>query len=373
MARKLYLENELSDAWKDAVAGAVRLGKLKNHKLNTQRNDKDVAIWVALDFQDQGVMNPQDIEKEDWLQLIERYRDGETRSRKPLKEMSIKKRKEGLLQILKALNLKKIKEFVDYWKPHKEAKSIRWWTEEEMEAMNQTAIHLFESKYRMRAIAHMLHFHIGPRRSDTALFTWERIDLRAGMISFPATKNRKRCQTKIEPRFIQYFQKYKDSMADVENGAHYLFPKSAVQRSGTDKKGVLHVSNKTISTWLQFIRDETKLRNGTDIRPFPSHSYRHSIAMRYLNKGCTYEDVSSVLGDTISTIEKHYSELIYTPAREAAFNKAHSKANRTSSEGTAQPEWLERHTGGSDSFPRQAPSSTNSDGESTEGYGRWGI
>ena len=71
----------------------------------------------------------------------------------------------------------------------------------------------------------------------------------------------------------------------------------------------------------------------------------HSIAMRYLNSGCQYEDVAGVLGDTIATIEKHYSELIFTPAREAAWRKAHCFATKISSEGTAQPAFLMRDGG----------------------------
>ena len=72
---------------------------------------------------------------------------------------------------------------------------------------------------------------------------------------------------------------------------------------------------------------------------------RHSIAMGYLNSGCQYEDVAGVLGDTIATIEKHYSELIFTPAREAAWRKAHCFATKISSEGTAQPAFLMRDGG----------------------------
>ena len=67
--------------------------------------------------------------------------------------------------------------------------------------------------------------------------------------------------------------------------------------------------------------------------------------MRYLNSGCQYEDVAGVLGDTIATIEKHYSELIFTPAREAAWRKAHCFATKISSEGTAQPEFILRDGG----------------------------
>ena len=66
------------------------------------------------------------------------------------------------------------------------------------------------------------------------------------------------------------------------------------------------------------------------------------MAMRYLNAGQRYEDVSIILGDTIATIEKHYSELIFTPANKLAFEKAHPRCRREKAIGTTQPEWMER-------------------------------
>ena len=44
--------------------------------------------------------------------------------------------------------------------------------------------------------------------------------------------------------------------------------------------------------------------------------YRHSLAMRFLDSGATYEDVARILGDTVATIETHYSELGFTPYSE---------------------------------------------------------
>ena len=135
------------------------------------------------------------------------------------------------------------------------------------------------------------------------------------MIRFPAHKNRKRCQTRIEPRLIPFFERYKDIVSKCKDGDVYLFPKSRAQKSGTEKKNKLHITDATIAKWLAYVRDKTSEECNLDIRKFPRHSYCHSIAMRYLNSGCQYEDVAGVLGDTIATIEKHYSELIFTPAR----------------------------------------------------------
>ena len=122
----------------------------------------------------------------------------------------------------------------------------------------------------------------------------------------------------------------------------YVFPSSRAQKSGTTKDPKDYISAKTIATWLAFIRDSTTLRNGDKIRPYPPHSYRHSLAMRYLNTGSRYEDVSGILGDTVATIERYYSTLIYTQASEEAFRRAHPNSHKEPAIATAQPEWMMR-------------------------------
>ena len=52
-----------------------------------------------------------------------------------------------------------------------------------------------------------------------------------------------------------------------------------------------------------------------------------------------------VLGDEVTTIQKHYSELIPNDAQRIAFEQAHALSWVISSEGTAQPEWLKRKRG----------------------------
>ena len=183
---------------------------------------------------------------------------GLTRSKNVISEMSIKKRKDAIMLMVKAMNLHTIIDFVEKRKPSEDENIIRWWTSEEMEAMNQTAIKMFYEGDRIeRAIAHFLHYTIGPRRSDSALFTWERIDLEEGMIRFPAHKNRKRCQTRIEPRLIGFFKQYKDIVSNCKDGDVYLFPKSRAQKSGIEKKNKLHITDATIAKWLAYIRDKT--------------------------------------------------------------------------------------------------------------------
>ena len=83
--------------------------------------------------------------------------------------------------------------------------------------------------------------------------------------------------------------------------------------------------------------------------------------------------MKGVLGDTIATIEKHYSELNFTPAREEAWRKAHTFATKISSEGTVQPDLLLRD-GGFRTHSGIRGAVTHPEGfESRKGYGRWGI
>ena len=54
---------------------------------------------------------------------------------------------------------------------------------------------------------------------------------------------------------------------------------------------------------------------------------------------------SMVLGDTVATIERHYAELVFGPASEKAFARAHPRSRREKAVGTAQPEWMLRDVG----------------------------
>jgi len=57
-----YFENELTDEWREGREAAIKVGRLRNHRSGTtERNDMKLPLWVALDFQEQGVMSPLEI------------------------------------------------------------------------------------------------------------------------------------------------------------------------------------------------------------------------------------------------------------------------------------------------------------------------
>ena len=343
MGNKLYNEHELTDDWARARDASIHYGELRNHRASTKKNDSRGSLWVACDFMDMGVMSAEAIKDNDWLALVERYRAGMTRSGNELTEGSIRKRKEALVQILKATRLSDTLHFVEMWKETKEAKEITYWNLEEMEAMNQYSLLLAqETKTLKFAVVHFLHYHISPRRQDSAKFKWDFIDLNEGTIQFFASKNGKRCVSFIEGRFLPVFKKYKAWLAEQGHDTTYLFPTSNAGKSGTTKVKLPHVSDKSVSSWLARVRNESSPFYGDTIRPYSSHTYRHSLAMRFLNSGATFEDVARILGDTVATIEAHYSELGFTPSFRKAWETAHARSKMQTTEGTAQPEWLDR-------------------------------
>ena len=344
MAKKLYYQNELTNEWKEGLEASIKVGKLRNHReKTTQRNDRDLALWVALDFQDMGIMRPESLQEESWLELVNRYRNGQTRSKKKITEKSIKKRREGLIQLLEGLGMQEHLKTVRIWQPKKEDTTIRYWSEDEMESMNKTAFDIIQnSPYPERGIIHLLMATIAPRRSDAAEFKWDYIDFNQRLITFRAKKNGAICTSMIQESFIPLLQKYKEEVSKSVGGDIYLFPSSRAQSSGTVKTFREHVSDKTIVSWLKEISQNSFLRDGTPVQDLSAHCYRHTLAMRYVSKGEPIQRVCTILGDTIATIETHYSERIFTAEDKMAFHRVNKNSRRESSEGTSQPGFLTR-------------------------------
>ena len=87
----------------------------------------------------------------------------------------------------------------------------------------------------------------------------------------------------------------------------------------------LFLERTDLSTILQI-----KNLNNPSKCEYPSHVVR------------TYEDVARILGDTVATIETHYSELGFTPSFRKAWETFHARSKMQTTDGTAQPEWLDR-------------------------------
>jgi site-specific recombinase XerD len=344
MATKLYYQSELTDKWKEGLEASIKVGKLRNHReKTTQRNDRDLALWVALDFQDMGIMSPETLQEESWLELVNRYRNAQTRSKNKITEKSIKKRREGLIQLLEGLGMQEHLKSVRIWQPKKEDTSIRYWSEDEMEAMKKSAFDIIQNSTNPeRGIIHLLMTTIAPRRSDAAEFKWEYIDFNQRLITFKAKKNGAICTSMIQESFIPILMDYKEEVSKSAGGDIYLFPSSRAQTSGTAKTYREHVSDKTIVSWLKEISQNSSLRDGTPVQDLNIHCYRHTLAMKYVNKGEPIQRLCTILGDTIATIETYYSERVFTFEDKKAFHRVNKNSRRESSEGTSQPDFLTR-------------------------------
>ena len=371
MAEKTYSESDLSKAWLASRHEALTRSKAKNNSEGSYDNIRRNSIYLGNEFQLLGVNNPNEITKENFSEWI----DGLRQERFPcgqLGEGTIKKRVESLRAILQANKLVDQLDFVQLWKPTKQAKNIKYWSVEEIEAMNEVALKTFENeKFRGRAVIHILHSMLAPRIADSASFKWEYINFEDRMIRVSAAKNKNMCSQYIEERFVPLLLRYREWVAQYEGGDIYLFPSSMMQKSGTTKKSISYASVKTLAIWLKHIRDQAEV-NGKPVQKLSTHSYRHSLAMRYLNTGNKFENVAMVLGDNIATIEKYYSELLPNKAQRLAFERAFSQSTKITSQGTVQPEWLKRNRG-SNSQSSMSRSHAFSGFDSEQGGGRWGI
>ena len=345
MAKKAYSASELSDEWNKDREAAILRGRSRNHSEGSQTNTRRISVYVGCDYQDMGVHSPADMVEQGFHEWIERMREGRFRG-KALSPQTIRKRVEGLRAMLRAGGRKEQLEFVELWRAGRHEKEVRYWSLEELDCMDVQALQMFEDEsIRPRAMAHIIHSMMAPRISDTAAFRWDYFDFQQGRIRFRAAKNNKNCCQYIQYRFIPVITRYKEWVSQFAGGDEYLFPSSMAQRSGSSRRTVPHISNKSIRKWLAQIRDSTELRDGANPQQLSSHCYRHSLAMRYLRAGNTFENIAMVLGDETATIEKHYAELIPNQAQKRAFQRAYSQDTVITSEGTAQPVWLKRRRG----------------------------
>ncbi len=371
MKRKADKANQLTPAWRQARDEAIQRCQAKNNSDGTLANARRNTVYVALEFQRLAINGPEEINQEDFVAWTRGLKEG-TLGTKQLGPMTIKKRVETLRAILQACKLSEQLDFVDLWKPDKEVKEITYWTVEELDAMDDRALLMFQDEeLRPRAMAHIIHSMMAPRISDVAAFQWEYFDFQTMTIQFRAKKNKKRCFQYIQPNLVQTIQQYQSWVSQFTDGDVYLFPTRILNASGTTKHDNLHATDKTIRKWLKQVRDSTTV-DGEPVQPLSSHSYRRSLAMRYLASGSTYENIAMVLGDEIGTLEKYCAELVPNDSQRMAFEKAFKKSEWISSEGTTQPEWLKRPRGSNSNLAFTSSATIKGFGLK-QGGGRWGI
>ena len=382
--KKRFFEHELNDTWRIAREKGMEYAKARGHSKGSLHNDQKDMLYVGCEMQDIGCMDPADIDQVIFNRWREYTMSDENRSGKAISEKGFKKRKEALILLLKANRLEEPLRIVQMHKSKITHDELKFWSEEELESMTDRALIVFETEPEKQAaaVAHILHIICPPRREDTASMRWEWIDLESQEILFPAKKNGRQPGNFIETRFVPILSRWKDNTSEFKGGEEFVFPASMAQVSGSTKVNRVHITGKTISKHLEYIRGTTTLHDGSKPQKLSSHKYRHSFAMKALKDQCKPEFITKVLGDTMATVEQFYSRFHLNQAHRTEFDKMTKEKNqRILSTGTAQPTNLKRHIRPLPSADKMAiaegfrlyqENKVVVNGSGRSGYGRWG-
>jgi len=356
MPTQLYDAEELTPEWKKARERTISYCKSKNHSENSMDNARRISALVATNMMSLGVNDPKEMQESHFVGWIEGSREGIFRS-KPISEDTLAKRVETLRNICRAAGLDAQLSFVGNWKAKRVQKEIVYWSIEDMDAMNETAMAWMRSTDSMpMAIAHLIHYQMAPRISDTVRLRWDSIDFEKGVIRFRASKNGKMCTQYLTGPVAQELLRYRERVRGFQSGDEYLFPVSILSRRSSSNSP--WVSVKTMRNWLKSVSRAASKRVGFEIKGLKSHCYRHTLAMRYLERDGDYRHVSMVLGDEVATIEKYYSELKPNRAQRMAFERAFAGSDHQNSTGTVQPDGLRRRSDRNSAHLSSAPNST---------------
>ncbi len=384
MGKKLFYDHEMNAAWRIAREKGMEYARARGHSKNSLHNDQKDMLYVACEMQDIGCTDPADIDQVVFNKWRGYTMSDENRSGKAITEKGFKKRKEALILLLKANKLEDPLSIVQMHRSKIVQDEIKFWSPEELDAMTLRALEVFEQEPEKRAaaIAHILHIVCPPRREDTASMKWAWVNIEEEFILFPAKKNGRQPGNMIQPRFTPILRAWKEITSEFPGGDEFIFPSSMAQTSGSTKVNRPHVTGKTISKHLEYIRSTTVMPDGSQPQKLSSHKYRHSFAMRALKQGCKLSFIAKVLGDTLATVEQFYSRFLLNAAHMAEFDKMMREQNhRIPAINTAQPSWLMRNPKPSatarqlniaEGFRLFMENKPAGNGSGRSGYGRWG-
>ena len=177
-----------------------------------------------------------------------------------------------------------------------------------MDAMDERALLMFEDEeLRPRAMAHIIHSMMAPRISDVAAFQWDYFDFQTMTIQFRARKTRSDASSTFSQTLFRPFN-------NTSLGFHSSRRRGVPLPHQHPKRFWNHETRQSArngQNHSQVVEANQRLNDGQrrTVQPLSSHSYRRSLAMRYLASGSTFENIAMVLGDEIGTLEKYYAEL----------------------------------------------------------------
>jgi integrase len=145
----------------------------------------------------------------------------------------------------------------------------------------------------------------GIRREDLVALTLEGVNAETGAIRFYESKKKRTRTVVVGGETLLALRRH---VHELPAGTRYLFP--------SREQGVKHLSGKTAWNVLHRALERAGLK------PRPFHALRATCIKLAQKKGWTPEQVSELTGDTIRTIQVHYS----TPSHDEMAAVAREKA-----------------------------------------------
>lgn len=136
----------------------------------------------------------------------------------------------------------------------------------------------------------------GIRRNDIVRLKWKDVNLEKGFIDFFEQKKDRVKRVWLNNRTLQVLKLLKSSQKDE----YYLFPGRSEPKYG---KG--HISSKTAYNRFQRLLVEAGVQGEDDNKPF--HALRATCVKLCQLAGWSVEKTAKHIGDTVSTVQKHYS------------------------------------------------------------------
>ena len=145
----------------------------------------------------------------------------------------------------------------------------------------------------------------GIRREDIVAIPLSGVDFEQGIVSYYETKKKRPWKANFGGTTLTVLQKYRRTLP---SGARYLFPK----RTNPAK----HISGRTAYNILQRWLIAAKLKS----RPF--HALRSTCIKLCQKRGWLPEQTMALTGDTLRTIQEHYSTPTAEEMRAVSSDKA---------------------------------------------------
>jgi len=141
----------------------------------------------------------------------------------------------------------------------------------------------------------MIGFTLGLRREDLVRLELININLDSGDLSYLEKKKGNRIKTvPLSDKLVQDLKLYK--MAHTVPGQKYLFP--ALQKTHHCE----HMSSKTAYNRFNALCKKVGIKT-----PIPVHVMRATCIKLKRDEGWTVEQVASLIGDKVITVQEHYA------------------------------------------------------------------